>query len=129
MLSINLLLLNILILILSCFLILVLPTYKIRLIKQIALLSSLIVFIVSLLLWILFNNEENKFIYVLHLPWLSKFNIFYSLGLDGISIFFIILTTFLTPLCILISWYSIKYKIKEFLLMLLITEFLLINVF
>jgi len=57
------------------------------------------------------------------------FNVYYSIGIDGISIFFIILTAFLIPICILASWESIQYKVKEFILLLFITEFLLINVF
>jgi len=57
------------------------------------------------------------------------FNVYYSIGIDGISIFFVILTAFLIPICILASWESIQYKVKEFMILLLITEFLLINVF
>ena len=105
------------------------PNNNIILIKQLALIYSCIIFILTLLLWIFFNNELGNFVYVIHLPWLSIFNIYYTLGVDGISVFFIILTTFLTPICILISWKSIVYKIKEYLIMLLITELLLINVF
>lgn len=99
------------------------------LIKQIALVFSIIIFVMTLILWLFFNNEIGNFIYIIHLPWLSIFNIYYSLGVDGISIFFIILTAFLIPICILISWKSVVYKIKEYLIMLLITELLLINVF
>lgn len=108
---------------------LVIPSSKIILIKQLTLLYSCIVFILTLLLWIFFNNELGNFVYVVHLPWLSVFNIYYSLGIDGVSIFFLILTAFLTPICILISWNSIVYKTKEYMIMLLITELLLLNVF
>ena len=107
----------------------IIPSYKIRLLKILSLYFSLILFILSLLLWIFFNNEHNNFIFIYHIPWISLLNIYYSIGIDGISIFFIILTTFLIPFCILISWDSIKYRVKEFLLMLILTEFLLINVF
>ena len=89
---------------------------------------SFFIFIKSFL-WIFFNNENSNFIFMCHLSWMSAFNIYYSLGIDGISIFFIILTTFLIPFCILISWYSIKYRVKEFMIMLLLTEFCLLNVF
>ena len=105
------------------------PNSQIILIKQLGLICSCIIFILTLFLWIILNNKIGNFIYVLHLPWLKVFNIYYSLGIDGISIFFIILTAFLIPICILISWNSITYKVKEFILMLLLTEFLLINVF
>ena len=106
-----------------------LPKNNTELIKKFTLLYSLIIFILTLFLWIFFNNELGNFVYVAHISWLSVFNIYYSIGLDGVSIFFVILTAFLTPLCILISWKSVTYKVKEYMLMLLLTEFLLINVF
>lgn len=98
-------------------------------IKQYSLCFSIVIFILTLFLWIFYNGELGEFSFVLHLSWLKMFNIYYSVGIDGISIFFIILTTFLIPICILASWESIQYKVKEFMILLLITEFLLINVF
>lgn len=127
--SINILLLIIGLLSVFIFVLFLIPDFKVTLIKQLSLLFSFIILFFSLFLWILFNNEQNSFIFVYHLPWSNFLNIYYSLGIDGISIFFIILTTFLTPFCILISWYSIKYKVKEFMIMFLIIELLLINVF
>jgi NADH:ubiquinone oxidoreductase subunit 4 (subunit M) len=127
---INYLLLSIeILLVFFILIILLLPSYKIRLIKILSLYFSLFIFLFSLLLWIFFNNEVNTFIYVIHLPWLQSWNIYYTIGLDGISIFFILLTTILIPICILISWNIIIYRIKEFMIMLLLIEFLLINVF
>lgn len=105
------------------------PYYRIRLLKKLSLWFTIILFILSLFLWLFFNSENNNFIFICHVPWISFFNIYYSIGIDGLSIFFIILTTLLIPFCILISWDSIKYRVKEFLLMLILTEFLLINVF
>jgi len=127
--SVNLLLYTIIFLVIFILIIILIPSNNIKLIKQLSLSFSLIIFILSLILWIFFNNELGNFVYVSHIPWLSNFNIYYSIGVDGISIFFIILTAFLTPICMLISWNSIVYKTKEFFLMLLITELLLINVF
>ena len=127
--SVNLLLLTIVLLFIFILIIMLIPSEKVELIKQFSLFSSLFIFILTLILWIFFNNELGNFIFVSHIPWLSNFNIYYSLGIDGISIFFIILTAFLIPICMLISWDSVKYKTKEFFLMLLITELLLINVF
>lgn len=127
--SVELLLWIIAVLIFFIIIIIFLPNTKIILIKQLGLFTSCLIFFLTMLLWIFFNNEIGNFVYVLHLPWLSVFNIYYSLGIDGISIFFIILTAFLMPICILISWNSIVYKMKEFILMLLLTELLLINVF
>ncbi len=107
----------------------IIPKTKANWIKNIGLGTSCFIFILTLLLWIFYNNEIGSFVYVKHLSWLKVFNIYYSIGIDGISIFFIILTGLLIPICILISWNSIVYKVKEFILMLLLTEFLLINVF
>jgi len=127
--SVDLLLYIICFLIIFILIIIFIPDNNLKLIKQLGLAFSCIIFIQTILLWIFFNNEIGSFVYVVHLPWLSFFNVYYSLGIDGISIFFIILTAFLIPICILISWNSITYKMKEFILMLLITELLLINVF
>ena len=129
MFTVNLLLFIILLLLLFIIIMIGIPNHKIILLKKLALYFSIAIFLLSLLLWIVFNNENNNFIFVAHIPWISTLNIYYSLGIDGISIFFIILTAFLIPFCILISWNSIKYRLKEFLLMLLLTELLLINVF
>jgi NADH-quinone oxidoreductase subunit M len=60
---------------------------------------------------------------------MDSFNISYSMGIDGFSIWFILLSTFLIPLCILVSWENIKFRIKEFLILLLFLEFLLIQIF
>ena len=105
------------------------PKNNIKLIKQLTLFISCFIFILTLFLWIFFNNELGNFVYVVHIPWLSLFNIYYSLGIDGVSIFFVILTAFLTPICVLISWNSITHKVKEYMIMLLLTELLLLNVF
>ncbi len=109
--------------------ILFLPKKYIIIIKQLSLFYSLLILGLTLILWVSFNNELGNFVYVIHLPWLDFFNIYFSIGIDGISIFFIILTAFLIPLCILTSWNSIINRVKEFMLMLLITELLLFNVF
>lgn len=127
--SIKILLLILLILIVAILTLAIIPSKNIILIKQLGLFFSCLVFILTLFLWIFFNNELGNFVFVLHLPWLNLFNIYYSLGLDGISIFFVILTAFLIPICILASWNAITYKVKEYIIMLLLTELLLINVF
>ena len=129
MFTINLLVWILIILFFFIILLIFIPQHKIRLLKVLSLYFTLFIFILSLFLWFFFNNENNTFIYIYHFSWISFFNIYYSLGIDGISIFFIILTTLLIPFCILISWNSIKYRVKEFLIMLMLTEFLLINIF
>lgn len=109
--------------------ILFIPKKYIILIKKLTLIYSFIILFCTLLLLLLRNDEIGTYTYIIHLPWLHFFNIYYSIGVDGLSIYFIVLTAFLIPLCILSSWNSITYKIKEYMLMLLLTEWLLINVF
>jgi NADH-ubiquinone oxidoreductase chain 4 len=92
--------------------------------KQVALISSLINFVLSLVLWANFDFSYNGFQFVTEL---SPF-VWGRLGLDGISIFFVLLTTFTIPICILSSWDSIKIGIKYFLINFLILETLLIAV-
>lgn len=99
------------------------------LLKQIALFFSSLTFILSLLLWVWFNNSLSQFQFSYKLLWISSFNFNLNLGVDGISLFFIILTTLLIFLCLLVSWNSIKYNIKEYLIAFLFLEFFLIGVF
>ena len=111
------------------FVIILIPAKHKEIIKEVSLYFTSILFILSLILWLFYNNEEGHFGFVVDIPWLASWNIYYSIGLDGISIFFIVLTTFLIPICIMTSWESIQSKVKLFTLMLLLTEFCLINVF
>jgi len=99
-----------------------------RNIKNVALYTSIVNFIVSLLLWINFDKLTSSFQYVEQYYWLSE-NITYHVGVDGISVFLIILTTFLIPFCVLTSWDSIKEKVKEYMIAFLILETLMIGVF
>ena len=99
-----------------------------RNIKIVALYTSIVNFIVSLLLWINFDKLTSSFQYVEQYYWLSE-NITYHVGVDGISVFLIILTTFLMPFCVLTSWDSIKEKVKEYMIAFLILETLMIGVF
>jgi proton-translocating NADH-quinone oxidoreductase chain M len=61
--------------------------------------------------------------------WIPTLNLNFVLGIDGISIFFVLLTTLLIPLCLLVSWKSVKINLKEFLIAFLVMEFFLIGVF
>ena len=99
------------------------------LLKAIALNTSCFLFIVSLFLWVFFNKSVASFQFASKLLWIPFLNFNFSLGIDGISIFFILLTTLLIFLCILVSWNSIKKNLKEFLIAFLIMEFFLIGVF
>ena len=74
-----------------------------RNIKTVALYSSIVNFLASLLLWVNFDKSSLEFQYIERYAWLTD-NITYHVGIDGISLFLIILTTFLMPFCILASW-------------------------
>nr|YP_010619998.1 NADH dehydrogenase subunit 4 [Tayloriella tenebrosa]WAX04011.1 NADH dehydrogenase subunit 4 [Tayloriella tenebrosa] len=98
-------------------------------IKFFSLTVTSITFLSSLLLWINFIESTSQFQFSQTYRLISFFNINYSIGIDGISLFFLILTTFLINLCILISWENPKFFIKEYFLCFLFLEFCLIQVF
>ncbi len=97
--------------------------------RQIALAVSLLTFIVSLPLWFLFDNGNAGMQFVEKYQWIDSPAIHYALGVDGISMPLILLTTFLTPLCILVSWMAIQTRLKEFFISLLVMETATIGVF
>jgi NADH-ubiquinone oxidoreductase chain 4 len=107
----------------------VIPDPRIRLIRSIGLCTSLITFLYSLLFWIQFDNSTAKFQFVETIRWLPYSNINFYIGIDGISLFFVVLTTFLIPICILVGWSSIKSYKKEYMIAFLICESFMIAVF
>src|SRR5271166_3020972 len=100
-----------------------------REIRFFALLVSLATFVFSLHLPVHFQHGQTEFQYQIDKPWVTTPNIHYHMGIDGISMWLVVLTTFLTPLCVLISWKSIHDRVKEFFILLLILETALIGVF
>jgi NADH-quinone oxidoreductase subunit M len=98
-------------------------------IRQIALVTSLLVFGLSLWLWAGFDAESADFQFVERARWIPAFGIDYYLGVDGISLLLVVLTTFLTPIALLSSWGSIEKKVKEFSLFVLALESAMIGVF
>jgi NADH-quinone oxidoreductase subunit M len=98
-------------------------------IRVFALVVSLLAFILSLHLPAHFHRDQADFQYELNVQWIQSPNIHYHMGLDGISLWLVVLTTFLTPLCVLISWNSIQERVKEFFILLLVLETALIGVF
>ncbi len=96
--------------------------------KYVAIFSSLTNFLLSLFLWYSFDSSTSDFQFVEQKNWMNNF-ISFQLGVDGISILFILLTTFITPICIFSGIYSIKFKIKEFLIAILLLETLMLGVF
>src|SRR5215472_17181540 len=98
-------------------------------IRIFALLISLLAFVGSLYLPAHFHRDQAGFQFDRDVRWISTPNIHYHLGIDGISLCLVVLTTFLTPLCVLISWRSIQERVKEFFILLLVLETALIGVF
>ena len=96
--------------------------------KNLALFVSLANFILSLYLWFMFDNSKPDFQFIESYEWIKGFAN-YKVGIDGISILFIILTTFITPLCIISVNATIKNKLKDFLIAILLMETLMIGVF
>nr|QIA60885.1 NADH dehydrogenase subunit 4 [Plicanthus hirtellus] len=114
---------------LGSLIILVIPNSRVRLIQGITIWTSLITFLYSLFFWIRFENDTAKFQFVETIRWLPYPNINFYIGIDGISLFFVILTTFLTPICILVGFYSVKSYKKEYMIAFFICESFLIAVF
>lgn len=101
---------------------------KLTLLRTIAGFYSTIIFISSLILQTKISFNFDSFSYYETFSLSDTFNICYSIGLDGLSYYLILLTTLLTVICIIVIW-EVKYKLKEFIITLFTIEFLLINVF
>jgi NADH-quinone oxidoreductase subunit M len=99
-----------------------------RNIRNIALLTTVVTFLISLLIWGGFDKSDPGFQMVEKTAWLDR-GISYHMGVDGISMLFVILTTFLMPLCILASWDSVQKRVKEYMIAFLLLETLMIGVF
>ena len=97
-------------------------------VKYVALFTSFVNFLLSIYLWILFDHTTSEFQFVEQRTWIEDLKN-YKVGVDGISILFILLTTFITPLCILSVNNSIKERLSEFLIAVLIMESFMIGVF
>ena len=98
-------------------------------IRIFSLVVTLLAFVLSLHLPVHFHRMQGGFQYEVNKHWTSSPNIHYHMGVDGFSLWLVVLTTFLTPLCVLISWNSIHERVKEFFIILLILETALIGVF
>ena len=96
--------------------------------KYLALLVSFANFILSLYLWYLFDPLTAEFQFLEEQSWIKGF-INYKVGIDGISILFIVLTAFITPLCVVSVNNTVKYRLKDFLVAILVMESLMIGVF
>ena len=97
-------------------------------VKYVALFTSVVNFLLSIYLWFLFDPSTSEFQFVEDRNWLLGL-VNYKVGIDGISILFIILTTFITPLCIISVNNTIKVRLRDFLIAILIMESFMIGVF
>ncbi|HEX3952269.1 MAG TPA: NADH-quinone oxidoreductase subunit M [Stellaceae bacterium] len=99
--------------------------------RNIALSTSLIVFALSLLLWLEFDPNTADFQFVEQARWISigGFSINYHMGIDGISLFFVLLSTLLTPICIGASWISVHSQVREYMISFLVLETMMVGIF
>ena len=96
--------------------------------KYVALFTTIVNFLISIYLWIAFEQSTSSFQFIEDRIWIEGF-INYKVGIDGISILFVILTTFITPLCVISVNNSVKNRLRDFLIAILIMESFMIGVF
>jgi NADH-quinone oxidoreductase subunit M len=100
-----------------------------RAIKVTALITGVVTFLFSLALYANFDAGTHLFQLAENIPWIPSYNINYTLGIDGITLFLILLTTLLAPICVLCSWTAIQRRIKEFMFCILLMEAAMVGVF
>ncbi|MCX7797495.1 MAG: NADH-quinone oxidoreductase subunit M [Melioribacter sp.] len=100
-----------------------------KLVRWIGLVFSLITFIISLFVYYLFDSTKTDFQLIHKVLWIKSLNISYHVGIDGISLILVLLTTFITPLTLLSTWNSINDKVKMFTFSMLLLEAGMIGVF
>lgn len=97
--------------------------------RWVALWTSGVTFALSLFVWIGFDPSTAEFQFVEKVDWLPAYGIGYHMGIDGISLFFVILSTFLTPLCVLASWEAIKTRVRDYMIAFLVLETMMVGMF
>lgn len=97
--------------------------------RAVGLLTSLVTFFLSLLLVFGFDTGSSSYQFVEKSRWISGFNSYYHVGIDGISLLFVLLSTFLTPLAILASWTSITRRVRDYMIAFLVLETMMIGMF
>jgi len=103
--------------------------YADRNVRYVALWTSLVTFLVSLLIWWNFDYSTAEFQMVQRAEWIPSLSINYVVGVDGISVFFVLLCTLLTPICILASWDAIKVRVREYMISFLVLETMMVGMF
>ncbi len=97
--------------------------------KHMALYVSLFTLAFALFMYTRFDGSSAEFQFVEQSGWLKQLGINYHLGVDGISVFFVLLSAFLTPVCILSAWSVIQKRVKEFMIAFLVLESFMIGTF
>src|SRR5713226_3447435 len=97
--------------------------------RWIALWTSLATFLLSVYVWWQFDPTSADFQFVERARWLPQYNISYHMGVDGISLFFVLLSTFLTPICVIASWAPITTRVKEYMIAFLVLETMMVGMF
>ena len=97
--------------------------------RYLALWTSLITFLLSLVLWFGFDRSSADFQFVEQADWIPAFGIRYHMGVDGISVLFVLLSTLLTPICILSAWEAVKVRVKEYMIAFLVLETFMVGTF
>ncbi|GGG26271.1 NADH-quinone oxidoreductase subunit M [Caldovatus sediminis] len=94
-----------------------------------ALWTSLITFGLSLILWFRFDRSSPELQFVERLEWLPGYGVAYAMGVDGLSVLFVLLCTALTPLCVLASWESVEHRVREYMAAFLVLETAMVGFF
>jgi NADH-quinone oxidoreductase subunit M len=114
---------------LGAFLILALPKLSDCMARWIALGASTLVFIFSIIMMMNYETGEAGMQFVEKEIWFPALGLTYHLGVDGISVYFVLLSTFLTPICIISCWHAIEKRVKEFMVCFLILETFMVGTF
>jgi NADH-quinone oxidoreductase subunit M len=94
-----------------------------------ALWTSLLVMVLSFILWVKFDPSDPGFQFNEYMAWMPDFKVGYRMGVDGISVLFVLLSTILTPICILSAWEAIHTRVREFMMAFLILETMMVGMF
>ncbi|WP_337875184.1 NADH-quinone oxidoreductase subunit M [Elioraea sp.] len=94
-----------------------------------ALWTSGIVLLLSLILWFRFDRTTAEFQFVERAVWLGEWGIGYHMGVDGLSVLFVLLSTILTPICVVASWESITSRVREYMIAFLVLETMMVGMF
>ncbi|MDP8225915.1 MAG: NADH-quinone oxidoreductase subunit M [Candidatus Lernaella stagnicola] len=98
-------------------------------VRRIALAGSLATFVLSLPLFFLYQPAQNLWLLEPAVDWIAAWGVHYAVGIDGISLFLVLLTTFLTPLCVLASWKYIQQRVKAYMIAFLLLEMAMLGTF